>query len=156
MGITLATEEDAESISKIAIEAVKPHKDEDFNNEGWKRFINSNDVASTRQRLLDEQYFTLCYRKNAEILGLITIFNNDKIHQLFVLPKAMNSGIAKNLWRQAKNICINNGNPGNFWVRSSALAVPIYQKFGFAIIGDREVSKGIAFQLMRIHGANER
>ena len=149
MDIRLATEKDADSISKLSIEAVLPNGSEDFNEEGWKLFLSFTNVSATRKRLLDENHFTLYCREENKISGMITIFENEKIYQLFVLSQARNKGVARELWNQAERICLDRGNPGDFWVRSSTLAIPIYQKFGFIKEGEREVVNGIRSQVMR-------
>lgn len=150
MNIRPAIQEDAQAIANVAFEAVTPHKANDFNDEGWEHFVSISGTAATLRRLHSSDYLILCYTVDGELLGVITVYNNQKIDQLFVLPKARNQGIAQKLWFEAKYICLKQGNPGNFWVRSSQLAVPIYQKFGFYKVGEREVVKGISFQVMQL------
>jgi len=65
---------------------------------------------------------------------------------LFVAPEFQRRGIAKELLRQALQICRANA-PGlsEISVNSSSYAAPIYEKLGFRRAGERQVRNGIGF-----------
>lgn len=117
----------------------------DFDESGWNRFIEYMSLEPTRARLLDQSYLTLCYFIDARIVGVITIRDYARINQLFVLAEARQIGVARKLWEAAKEICHKQGNKGRFSVRSSAMAIPGYEKFGFRIAGDKKVEDGVSF-----------
>ena len=155
MNIRLATENDSQEISSLVIEAAYPHRMEDFNTHGWNRFININSIANTASYLKNEEYFTLCCTFNNQIAGIITVKNSEKVDQLFVLPQFRNKRIAQELWLRAKEQCQTRGNSGRFWVKSSSLAIPVYQKFGFICSGECQITDGTKFQLMTLNPNNE-
>ena len=149
MSIREATLQDVAQISRLVINSVIPHKHDDFSEEAWSFFEKSNDYETTKNRLANPDYFTLCYEVNGEILGIITIKQCQSIDQLYVLPKAWRKGIAKKLWRTAKNRCMENGCSGAFRVISSSYAMPIYKSFGF-VPGERQTKNGITFYPMTL------
>ena len=69
---------------------------------------------------------------------------------MFVIPAARYRGAASFLWQFAKKNAIENGASGNFWVRSSSIAIHVHKKFGFTCEGERQILGGIDFQLMRL------
>ena len=149
MNIRTATITDISTLSRIAIDSVTPHKDTDFNDEGWKRFLYSSSFGSTLYRLTNSQYKCFCCTQDSETIGFIIIRELEKIDQLFVLPSAQRRGVARALWEHAKHECLMLKQPLRFWVRSSAPAVPVYRRFGFIEDGGPQTEHGIGFQLMR-------
>ncbi|BBM83512.1 GNAT family N-acetyltransferase [Candidatus Uabimicrobium amorphum] len=147
MSIRDATLQDVEQISHLVITSVIPHKNDDFTETAWRAFEKSNDYPTTKNRLANPNYFTLCYEKNQEILGIITIKKYESIDQLYVLPKAWQKGIAKQLWAAAKKRCLDKNHSGAFRVISSTYAMPVYKSFGF-VPGDRQTKDGICFYRM--------
>lgn len=151
MNVREATVDDAKEISELLVEAVKAQKEQDFDEAGWKHFLKSSSPLSTIKRLTGETYFTLCYVENGSIVGIITMCDYVKLDQLFVLPQARNKGISKALWTEAKKRCLDNGSTGDFWVRASPMAVPVYEKFGFSLKGGLRIEKGIKHYLMQVN-----
>lgn len=150
MNMRTATASDASVLSRIAMDSVAPHKDIDFSEEGWERFLSSNSIESTLNRLVSNRYKCFCYSQDGKISGFITILELEKIDQLFVRPEAQRRGIARALWEHARHECLALKHPLRFWVRSSTAAVPVYRRFGFVEDGCLQVENGIAYQLMRL------
>ena len=150
MSIRIARFEDAEEIQTVIFESVQPHRHEDFDEEGWRNFLALNKLESIQTRLKDKRYLTLCYLRENRIVGIMGILELEKIDQMFVLPSARKMGVAAALWNAAKGICIEQGNKGKFWVKSSTLAIPVYESFGFKQIGNKEKVNGISFRLMEM------
>lgn len=150
MPIRFTTEDDADEVANLVVAAAASNKPEDFDQAGWAYFLSINTPAAMKNRLGDPQRFTLAYEEGGHLMGIITIKANEKLDQLFVLPAVRNRGIARKLWQQAKDICHQRGNPGNFWVRSSTMAISLYERFGFEQVGNRQIENGIVYQLLRL------
>lgn len=151
MDIVFAPLYSAKQLSDVTMAAAKELKDIDFNDEGWERFSNINTPDEFRKRLTDTAFSIFCCLESDRLLGFISIKDNEKIDQLFVLPEAQKRGIATQLWQAAKARAIQQGATGNFWVRSSSIAVAVYQRFGFVTEGGRDSFGGIHFQLMKFY-----
>lgn len=104
MRIRKAKIEESQEIRKLILDAVTPHKDEDFDSEGWKGFLAPNSEAAIRDRLSSSGYLTLLCEKHEQLVGLITIKNHEIIDQLFVHPSFRRQGVAQLLWNNARTI----------------------------------------------------
>ena len=98
------------------------------------------------------RYF--CYEYEQYLVGIISIFQFEKIDQLFVDPAFFKRGIARRLWERAR--CESKSVNGNayYWVRSSSMAVPVYEKFGFSKIGAIQTKNGISHQFLELKTTN--
>ena len=148
MNIRKATINDTEGIRSLIFRAVEPESNPDFDEEGVQSFKNSIELTAIRERILNAEYLTICFIKEDSILGTITIHKNAKLSQLFVDPEARNMNISKKLWLAAKEICSNNGNDGKYWVKSSTMAIPVYESFGFRLDGTRKKENGTFYYPM--------
>lgn len=155
MSIRLATKTDAEAISELVLASATPNRRLDFDEIGWSRFLELNTPAEMGKRICDERRFTLCYELDKRLAGIITIRDNEKLDQLFVHPTEWNKKIALKLWHAARRICVERGGGEYFWVKSSAMAVPVYRKLGFIAVGDRQIENGIAYQRMVLAPVSE-
>jgi GNAT superfamily N-acetyltransferase len=72
------------------------------------------------------------------------------VRHLFVAPEFHRRGVAAALWERAKTDAIAAGNSEGFSVRSSEFAVPVYERFGFSVVGERREKDGIVFVPMRL------
>jgi len=111
-------------------------------------FIKPNELSAIRKRILSKDYLTLCCVLNEKLVGLVTVYQNEKLDQLFVDVSSRKKGISRSLWQAAKRICLENGSNGEFWVKSSTMAIPVYKSFGFKLVSDRKVSNGIVYYSM--------
>lgn len=150
MNIEFATVENSKQLSEIVLAATEELRGIDFTEEGWNRFAASNTPTEFDKKLGSIEFSVFCCIESNRILGFISLKDQEKIDQLFVIPEARNRGVASFLWQSAKKNAIENGASGNFWVRSSSIAIPVYKKFGFTCEGERQTFGGINFQLMRL------
>ncbi len=150
MNIEFAKAEDSKQLAELVLAATEELRGIDFTEEGWDRFITSNTSNEFEKKLGSAEFSVFLYIESNRILGFLSLKNQEKIDQLFVIPEARNKGVASSLWQFAKKIAIKNGSLGQFWVRSSSVAVPVYEKFGFRCEGERQSFGGINFQLMRL------
>ena len=141
---------DEKQIQSLIFSAVDPEKNSDFNDEGVQNFLKPNELSEIRDRISNNDYLTLCCIRNQKIVGLITIYNNEKLDQLFVDPSSRNIGISKALWNKAKRVCVDRGSHGKFWVKSSTMAIPVYESFGFKLTSDRQEKGGIVYYSMEL------
>lgn len=153
MNIREARKKDAGILSKIAVEAVMPHKSIDFTDDGWKTFLSATTPEATRRRLEDIRYSCFCAENGEDIEGFLTIKDGEKLDQLFVRPSAQRAGVATRLWEHAKAAFSSAGQSTDFWVRSSTIAIPLYRRLGFVECGGRVTENGITHQLMKMAGA---
>jgi ribosomal protein S18 acetylase RimI-like enzyme len=91
------------------------------------------------------------------LAGVVAIRDNSHVQHLFVAPEYQRQGVATRLWQRAKADAIASGNKGVFSVKSSEYAVPVYERFGFRVVGARTDKDGIAFVPMslesyQVHG----
>jgi len=143
--------DDAEEIRNVVLCAGEIGRSEDFDDQGWSKFISHMEPDLIRSRLQSNELLTFCYDCKGVIKGIITIKNYETVNQLFVLPEFHRQGVARKLWEFARDICIANGNIGRFQVRSSSLAVPVYESFGFVQTGSRDTQDGVSFTPMMLN-----
>ena len=84
------------------------------------------------------------------LAGVISVRDTTHVHHLFVAPEFHRKGLAAKLWERAKADALASGNKEGFSVRSSEFAVPVYERFGFRVIGTRAEKDGIAFIPMKL------
>jgi|HubBroStandDraft_3_1064219.scaffolds.fasta_scaffold439248_2 GNAT superfamily N-acetyltransferase len=86
------------------------------------KFIGRSDVL-----------YLVALASSSELVGAAAISGNYKVEHLFVDPDYQRIGLGRRLWEQLRDHALRAGNPGLFEVNSSLNAVPIYERFGFAI-----------------------
>lgn len=147
MQIRPITKNDVNEIVKL-IHLSAAQAADDFNGDSWKNFISFISYETMNNRINDEAYIILCCEENGALYGVISILDYEKIDQLFVSPKYVGRGVARRLWDHARSVCESKQECKTFWVRSSSLAVPVYQKFGFIVSGGIQTNNGISYQHM--------
>ena len=127
---------------------------DDLNTQGRKLVDSANTADEFSRRLVDPEYSIFCYEYEQYLVGIISIFQFEKIDQLFVDPAFFKRGIARRLWERAR--CESKSVNGNayYWVRSSSMAVPVYEKFGFSKIGAIQTKNGISHQFLELKTTN--
>ena len=148
MGISKATINDVEGIRSLILRAVEPESNEDFNSNGAKNFRETLKLNAIADRILNTEYLMLCIIKDEIVAGIIAMYKGEKLSQRFVDPNARKLNIAKQLWSAAHEVCTAQGGNGNYWVKSSTMAVPVYESFGFCLEGDQKNQNGIVYYLM--------
>ena len=148
MSIRKAKLSDSGKLHNLVMKAVEKHKYDDFNEEGWEIFCKHYEVNSIKDRLKNDEYLTLCYLESEEILGVITIYKYEKLDQLFIHPNARRKGVATSLWDAVRKICETGDRKPNYWLKSSPMAIPLYESFGFHLTGNQENKIGITLYPM--------
>lgn len=150
MSIRQARLTDAHEIRSMIFDSVTPHRYSDFNEEGWNSFVKPNEIEAVEKRIASKNYLTLCYELEGKIVGIITIYQDEKIDQLFVHPDHRRIRVASKLWYAARKLSEANGNRKRYWVKSSTLAVPLYQTLGFCLTGGKKTKNGITYYPMEL------
>jgi GNAT superfamily N-acetyltransferase len=86
---------------------------------------------------------------NREVCGMIMVRDACHIGQFFVHPAQQGKGLGSALWQFALSQALASGGTGEFTVRSSVAAEPVYRRFGFEPTGPVEVQQGFRFIPMR-------
>jgi GNAT superfamily N-acetyltransferase len=151
-----ALKEDAPAVSALIHSlshfiAASPHA------VGSDRFFHSVSPESEQRYISDPRYYYLCAFSDSDLLGFVALRDNTHLFHLFVAERLHRTGLASTLWRQAREHSQSLGNSQGFTVNSSIGAVPVYARFGFAVVGPKIRAHGIDFVPMQLllnpHGA---
>jgi GNAT superfamily N-acetyltransferase len=77
------------------------------------------------------------------IVGVVGTRDERHLHLLFVDTRHQRRGIARALWRVARDACMEAAGPGRITVNASGFAVPAYVRLGFVQLGPPETRDGI-------------
>lgn len=154
MSIREANLSDSENLHILVMDAVQDRRNDDFDERGWELFCKHYEVNSIRERLQDNQYLTLCYTEDEKVLGVIAIYKSEKLDQLFIHPTARRKGVATSLWNAARKICEAGGAKPNYWLKSSPMAISLYESFGFQLAAEKENKIGITLYPMQFKRAD--
>lgn len=113
-------------------------------------FMDSITSAIIASNIADPRFNYLIACADDTLAGVIGLRDASHVYHLFVAPEFQRRGIAGMLWQRAKADAMEDGNTGDFTVRSSEYAVPVYHRFGFHVNGERAGKDGIAFVPMRL------
>lgn len=102
------------------------------------------EISEFERRLSRDDFLNYLYCENDQVVGYISIKGGSHIYHLFVLKEFQGKGIAKALW----NHVIKNVYKNSYTARSSIVAVPVYESFGFKVCGEPMRKDGISFQEM--------
>jgi GNAT superfamily N-acetyltransferase len=73
----------------------------------------------------------------------VGVRDNSHVHHLFVAENHQKCGLARELWKVAREACLDAGNLGRFTVFSSKYALGVYRAFGFIESGSPEIKDGV-------------
>lgn len=113
-------------------------------------FLESVTPPAITDHINDPKFNYLVGLLGPTLVGVIAVRDITHIHHLFVAPEFHRKGLAAKLWERAKADALASGNKEGFSVRSSEFAVPIYERFGFRVIGARAEKDGIVFVPMKL------
>jgi ribosomal protein S18 acetylase RimI-like enzyme len=69
---------------------------------------------------------------------------------LFVAESHQRRGIARALWTRAKSELMADGGDASVVTNSSIYALPVYERFGFKVIGPRAQRAGVTYVPMQL------
>ncbi|NKC10848.1 MAG: GNAT family N-acetyltransferase [Gammaproteobacteria bacterium] len=141
--------EDAAAVSTLIINVQREFTFRDFTTEGqalMQEFCAPSAIKKYIER--GDIYFVAC--AGADVIGVIGVKDHSHMMFNFVRPAWHRQGISTHLWQRAKAACLAAGNTGTFTLRSSAFAIPVYQRWGFAATGEAVSDRGIVYTPMRL------
>lgn len=147
--IRKATPADASQISELIV-SVAHYFNSSASNKVASWFLASITPSAIAGNISDPKFNYLVGFVGQALVGVIALLNTTHVHHLFVVPEFHRKGVAANLWERAKADALASGNTEGFSVRSSEFAVPVYERFGFRVIGARAEKEGIAFVPMKL------
>ena len=144
MNIRPGSPTDANRIASL-IQSFQPMLTLDPTGAGAEEFLASVSGEAEARYLSSPRYMYLVAEENGALVGFIALRDNCHLFHLFVDLDRQRQGIARELWSQARDRALHSGNPGEFTVNSSLIAVPVYESFGFRPVGPVAKTHGIAF-----------
>jgi GNAT superfamily N-acetyltransferase len=147
--IRKARTEDAPQISEL-IFRVAHYFASSASGEVAPWFLESITPSAIADNINDSKFNYLVGLVGQALAGVLAVRDTTHVHHLFVAPEFHRKGLAAKLWERAKADALASGNKEGFWVRSSEFAVPVYERFGFRVIGARAEKDGIAFIPMKL------
>jgi len=94
-----------------------------------------------RRKILAGQRFHLAWREDGRLAGVAAMRDDCHLFQLFVSTRLHGRGIARQLWRRAMRDAVRRAGTRRFTLNASAMAVPVYRRFGFVDSGPPTVSQ---------------
>ena len=104
--------------------------------------------------ILSDRYDYLIAEVEDELAGFIAMQDKTHLFHLFVSPQYQRRGLARELWRRARDAAGPHDVAREFTVNSSLLAVPVYERFGFERVSAPVQRHGISFIRMRYAAPN--
>jgi GNAT superfamily N-acetyltransferase len=122
----------------------------DYSVEGTAEFRKYNHPDAVRARTAN--HFAWVAVDQGHLVGVIEIRNHRHISQLFVASEWKGKGIARKLWSEALQQCLQvNPDLKEFTVYSSPYAVVVYEKLGFRQSSPEQSVNGLRFIPMVLH-----
>ena len=113
-------------------------------------FLESVTPSAIAGYINDPKFNYLVGLLGPTLAGVVAVRDMTHVHHLFVAPEFHRKGLATKLWERAKADALASGNKDGFVVRSSEFAVPVYEHFGFRVMGTRAEKDGIVFVPMKL------
>jgi len=84
------------------------------------------------------------------LIGVAGMRDREHLSHNFVARAWHRRGISNQLWRFVSDECERQGNDGSFSLNASTYAIPVYEKWGFEIVGPINHAYGLAFTPMEL------
>jgi len=120
------------------------------------RFFASTSPERMRENIAaSNRKFHVAEDGNA-FAGFLSVRDGNHISQFFVSSEFQGRGIGRILWSAAMATARAAGTFGSFTVDSSLFAIPVYERFGFQVVGPEQQHEGLVFVPMelRFNGAD--
>ena len=146
MHIRFATSADATRISAL-LHSLSHTYTLSPTGEGAEAFFETISEAGIRAMLArtDVGYLVAEVSAHSPLAGAAAMSDKGAVLHLFVAPMYQGRGLGRRLWELLRDRALRAGNPGVFTVNSSIGAVPVYERFGFRVNGDRVEKHGGAY-----------
>ena len=124
----------------------------DYTQEGVDEFLSYTNVENILHLMDEDKIIIFGASIDNKIVGMIAMRQPCAITLMFVDKDYHYKGTAKQLFNHVLQNWYNGKQP--ITVHSSPYAIPAYEKLGFVIDGEEQVSSGIRYQPM-IHKKSE-
>lgn len=121
----------------------------EYTQEGIDEFLSYTNVDNILSLMDEDKIIIFGAFVHDKIVGMITMRQPCAITLMFVDKEYHHKGIAKQLFNYVLEHWYDGKQP--IAVHSSPYAIPAYEKLGFVIDGEEQVSSGIRFQPMVYH-----
>jgi GNAT superfamily N-acetyltransferase len=149
MNFRAATVSDAAAISELVL-AFRDEYLLDPTGRGAEEFLTSVSAEAERGYVCSNRYYYLLGEVEGVLAGVIALRDGTHIFRLFVARNFQRQGLARELWRRARQALGPVYQPMNFTVNSSPMAVPVYRRLGFEQTSLQVETHGIAVVPMRL------
>lgn len=149
MDITLreAAPSDCDRIATMVSTLASEHIAPSLGDGGIEVLLSSLEPEPTRKRILDN-WFHLCAFKDDKLIGVVVVRPPSHLYHLFVVSDLQRQGIGGRLFAAADAASIASSQSHISTVNSSLNAVPVYERFGFAVDGPVVETNGVRHQPM--------
>lgn len=144
-----ATTEDAECISNLVCQLSEKYIANEFTSEGKETLLDSMTPAAIKKHMRSGFRYHVAEVEN-QLVGVVGFKDNKHLYHLFVDENYQRQGVASDLWQHAKQVCFDEGNPGEFTVNSSKYAMEVYKALGFVTQSGPMEKNGVIFIPMKL------
>ena len=110
--------------------------------EGAEAFLATLEVPAVAAFIVRSDVMYIVAESGEGFAGAAALRDHRSVEHLFVDAAYLGIGLGRRLWETLRDAALQAGNPGVFTVHSSVNAVPIYERFGFVVAGERIVGHG--------------
>lgn len=115
-------------------------------------FLRQHDESGVRAFIAGGMAYHVAEIDDA-IAGFIAVRERSHVFHMFVQRAHHRKGIARALWKAARESAMHAGHAGAFTVNSSNHAVPVYEAMGFVRTAPMQFQAGLYFNPMRFDGS---
>ena len=144
--IRLATCSDAHDISTL-IHSQWHHRTTTPVKQPTPEFFAGFAPETLKEHLGNARYRYWVALMDGQLVGVLGMRDRQRIMHLFVGESYQRRGIARALWNCAKSELMAGGGGADISVvtNSSIYAIPVYERFGFKVIGPQAERSGVAY-----------
>jgi GNAT superfamily N-acetyltransferase len=146
ISIRVATPEDADGISALLTTLAEEFIVGDFSTKGREHLMTEFSSGALAGRLALVEYRFHVAEVREELAGVVAMRGNSHLYLLFVGKSWHRRGLARRLWRVARQAA--PAEVERFTVNASRFAVPAYERLGFRSVGPALERSGVRAQPM--------
>lgn len=120
--------------------------------ESAAMFLDANDEQAIRGYVGSGIVYHVAIIDGA-LAGFIAVRERKHLYHMFVARRAHGRGIARAMWKVARQCAIDGGGDGVFTVNASNYAVAVYEAMGFVRSAPTQLIKGLYVNPMRLEAS---
>jgi GNAT superfamily N-acetyltransferase len=110
---------------------------------GREAFFYSISSAGILERLDDPAYRFVVADDAGAMAGVIAMRGGQHVAFFFVHQQYHGKGLGRRMWGKMLALALEGGKAGPYFVNADLLAVPFYERLGFAVSGAQTLSLGV-------------